>query len=686
MTSDAVSTDSAGTGHELSHADGAEPARPQRRAAPPDAVAERSRALSEWLCARATADRAWSTTLRGLATDQQASWRRWHRMWRHLWEPNASGEGASVVNPPHPLLRVCMYCWCVHEAVPAGSDEHERPHVDGAGAAWCVVPWWVRDQLREGGSGLRVSHGVCPDCARAHGLVSDEDHTADAPRPVVPADPARPPASAGPSAAARPFLPPPPQMAADALPPDPTGAPAMSPTPPERRQVLEASAVAIERAHAVGGTLRRVADGLVTPEELAVQIVDAALEEFGAEVAVAARLVDDGATLEVIGATHPGLETLAGGPRLAIGDRWPMSDAVRENRVVDGATRAAVAAAYPALAAVLAQCGLAGIVAVPAQHLGRVHGALLLAWRQPREFPPAERGPLRATAGRLARALVHARLYYAERAAHAAAEAARAAEALARREAELARADADRERATAVRANQAKDEFLAVVSHELRTPLQAVLGFSELMIAGLAGPLTAKQRDYVGRVQAAGGQLLDTIENLLGFARAQAGKETADAAPFDAAAVVAHVLAMAAPLAERKSLAIRHVGDCGPVPVVSDERKFRQIVTNLVANAVKFTPAGAVEAGVTLDGNVLRLSVRDTGVGIPAGQLERVFEPFTQADHAAGPTTRPVGGTGLGLSIVRSLAQLLGGDVRVESAVGRGSTFTVDLPRVLAAC
>ncbi|HEY0780379.1 MAG TPA: HAMP domain-containing sensor histidine kinase, partial [Gemmatirosa sp.] len=266
---------------------------------------------------------------------------------------------------------------------------------------------------------------------------------------------------------------------------------------------------------------------------------------------------------------------------------------------------------------------------------------------------------------------------------------ARRAEADARHEAERARADAEEARRIAEDANRAKDDFLAVVSHELRTPLQAILGFSDLLGAEIAGPLAPRQHEYVRRVQTAGGHLLDTIENLLGFARAQSGKEVVVATPFDAAATVAQVLDIAAPLAARRQIEIAQEGATAGIDVISDERKVRQIVTNLVGNAVKFTERGrvAVDACVvdTADaGQRLRITVRDTGIGIPPEQLARVFDPFVQVSGGANPqtTTRPAAGTGLGLSIVRQLTRLLGGEVSVTSAVGEGSEFVVDLPRV----
>ena len=491
-------------------------------------------------------------------------------------------------------------------------------------------------------------------------------------------------------------------------------APAAGPgAPGGAAQVLRASAQAVAHARGLEQRLRQMADTFPTPEERAVEIVDTVLRHFGAAAALSARLTADGATLEVVGATGQADDwgdLLADrcadrAPRVPIDGDGPLPEAVRTGVPVFCTSREALVARYPGLADPLARHGVEAIAALPARHMGRVHGGLVLVFHTPQRFTAADRALLRALAGRYARAVVHARLYYGEHAARADAEAARAAEADARREAERAREEAET-------ANRAKDDFLAVVSHELRTPLQAVLGFSELLDAGLAGPLTARQHEFVQRIQGAGSHLLRVIEDLLGFSRAQAGKEVVHVEVFDVAATVAQVVAMAAPLADRKHVALRLEGPAEGVRFASDPFKVRQIATNLVGNAVKFTgwgevvarveawdragrPAGAGAPNGTPLGDGpgdgpsdaeaarVRLTVRDTGVGIPEAKRAAVFEPFVQATE---PTTRAVGGTGLGLSIVRQLAGLLGGEVRLaESEVGRGSTFVVELPCVPAA-
>src|SRR5688572_19803801 len=225
-------------------------------------------------------------------------------------------------------------------------------------------------------------------------------------------------------------------------------------------------------------------------------------------------------------------------------------------------------------------------------------------------------------------------------------------------------------------ANQAKSDFLAVVSHELRTPLNAILGYTDLLDAGIPDPLTHGQQKQIHRIDASARHLLELVTEILTFARLEAGKEEATIEEVDVADVVAEVAAMIAPLAHEKGLGFLVVGP-DRLPLHTDAGMMRQMLLNLLANAVKFTERGGIELRATLDDDDVLLQVRDTGIGVRPEHRERIFTAFWQVEQG---TTRQRGGTGLGLTVTRRLAQLLGGDVTLESEPGAGSVFTIRLP------
>jgi PAS domain S-box-containing protein len=227
-------------------------------------------------------------------------------------------------------------------------------------------------------------------------------------------------------------------------------------------------------------------------------------------------------------------------------------------------------------------------------------------------------------------------------------------------------------------ANRAKGDFLAVMSHELRTPLNAILGYTDLFLAGIPEPLPAPMVPQVERVQGAGRHLRDLIEEILSFARLEGGREEVVMEPVDLAGLARETAAISEPLALERGLAFRLELPGGPVPARTDARKVRQVLLNLLGNAAKFTDRGEVVLSVEDAGADAVLRVRDTGMGIGPADLERVFEPFWQADQRLA---REHGGSGLGLAVARQLARLLGGDVTAQSAPGAGSTFTLRLPK-----
>ncbi|HEX2719170.1 MAG TPA: ATP-binding protein, partial [Gemmatimonadaceae bacterium] len=245
---------------------------------------------------------------------------------------------------------------------------------------------------------------------------------------------------------------------------------------------------------------------------------------------------------------------------------------------------------------------------------------------------------------------------------------------------ERKRAEGERERLleAAEAANRAKDEFLATMSHELRTPLTAVLGYAEILADGMVGPVTPEQEDQLRRLHESGEQLLALIDGLLGFVRLQTEREIVLLERFFVDRAARQVCVVASPLADRKGLSFRCEVPDAPLEIESDPQKVRQILINLVGNAIKFTDSGEVALRMQDDGDAVLLTVSDTGVGMTPEELGKAFERFWQAER--GPTRR-VGGTGLGLTIAHSLATLLGASLTARSEKGQGSVFTLRLPK-----
>lgn len=229
--------------------------------------------------------------------------------------------------------------------------------------------------------------------------------------------------------------------------------------------------------------------------------------------------------------------------------------------------------------------------------------------------------------------------------------------------------------------NKLKSDFLTTMSHELRTPLNSVLGFSDLLMNNIA--LDEKQRRWIENIQSSGQHLLGLINDVLDLAKMEAGKMQVRAETFALEELAAAVIASLRPLAEKKNIDLRQQLDPGLPNIFQDPGKIRQILSNLVSNALKFTPEGGrvVVKGHANEDSIF-IEVIDNGVGIAPEEQELVFEKFRQA---ANPLTREHEGSGLGLSIVRELSKLLGGDVRLQSDLGRGSAFTVQLPLRLPA-
>lgn len=230
------------------------------------------------------------------------------------------------------------------------------------------------------------------------------------------------------------------------------------------------------------------------------------------------------------------------------------------------------------------------------------------------------------------------------------------------------------------RANKAKDDFLATMSHELRTPLTAVLGFTEALQLGVYGPCTERQAKPLALIESSGQHLLQLISDVLELSKLQAGRTVLELGDFEVGGLIEEAMTMVRSAAESKKMRLQSSVEPAGLHMRADRRRIKQVMVNLLANAVKFTPEGGeVRVDVSADPAIscIRFAVSDTGIGIPLQEQSRLFQPFSQLDSGLD---RAHEGTGLGLLLVRRFAELHHGRVEVESAPGTGSRFTVTLP------
>ena len=245
-----------------------------------------------------------------------------------------------------------------------------------------------------------------------------------------------------------------------------------------------------------------------------------------------------------------------------------------------------------------------------------------------------------------------------------------------------ARMAAENAQKEALAASRAKSDFVARMSHELRTPLAAIIGYGELLADGITGPVNDEQKRQLQRIRWSANHLLSIIDEILTLARMEAGKETVDIREVDVRELLDSVASMAAPLASAKGLEFEMHDADHEIAVKTDAVKLRQVLLNLISNAVKYTDTGHVSVATQARDGVVEFLVSDTGVGVSDEHIEKIFEPFWQVEQT---TTRRAGGTGLGLAVTRQFVEMLGGKIEVDSTLGEGSTFKVSIPRSLPA-
>jgi signal transduction histidine kinase len=313
-----------------------------------------------------------------------------------------------------------------------------------------------------------------------------------------------------------------------------------------------------------------------------------------------------------------------------------------------------VAAMYPHLAELMRASSREALAVVPLMSGDTPLGVVSLGYRQPRAFDATIREYLLALGNRCAQAMERAQFYESEREA--------------RREAEAA--------------NRAKGEFLAMMSHELRTPLNAIDGYAELLEMEIRGPLNESQRNDIGRIRKSQRVLLGLITDILNYVRIEAGQVRYMLEAVRIADLADSVIPLVAPQADLKRLKLSICPSPEAAVAMADSDKLQQVLLNLLSNAVKFThEGGAVSLEWSVRDSRVEIRVADSGIGVPDERLESIFEPFVQVDTSL---TRVHHGTGLGLAISRELVRGMGGDLRVESTVDVGSTFTVMLPAKVA--
>jgi PAS domain S-box-containing protein len=399
-----------------------------------------------------------------------------------------------------------------------------------------------------------------------------------------------------------------------------------------RTETLQKLTAALSAAH----TIPEITDVVFTQ----------GLREVGADAAALGVVDQSGEKIRVL-ADHGFGKMPAWARIISMADDLPMTRVIRTGRPVVLRSKAERDRLFPKLRDLLDPFSASAVW--PLMGRGRSVGALSIHTN--RELDQSSLEFMQAFAQQVAQALERATLYQAEQDA----------------------------RTRADEANQAKSAFLAAMSHELRTPLNAIGGYADLVAMGVRGPVTEEQREDLERIKRSQKHLLGIINDILNFSRVEAGQATYQCSPVPLHEVITGVGHMVEPQAKAKGLTLEAL-DCPPDVIAwADKSKVEQILLNLLSNAVKFTNEGKITVECTFDSNEhVDITVVDSGVGIEQDQLEQIFEPFVQVGRSL---TQAHEGTGLGLAISRDLARAMNGDVTVTSEVGKGSRFTLELPR-----
>lgn len=417
------------------------------------------------------------------------------------------------------------------------------------------------------------------------------------------------------------------------------------------RADAEAARAAAERAVSRAERLQAVTaalSGALTPRDVVVAVVREGLMAAGARAGAVLELAEGGAVWRPVHAVGFPAHTAQAHADFAVDAPVPARDVARTGAAVFLGTRDAWSARGYDARVILPDSG--AWAALPLHRDGAVAGVLTASFAEPHAFDAEERAFLLALAHLCGQALERAHLYDAERMARAQAE------------------DASR----------AKSDFLNVLSHELRSPANAIIGHAQLLELGIHGPVSDAQHEALGRITRSAHLMGALVNDLLNLARIEQGRLTYDVHEVAVAEALDTVAGVMRPQVEAKTLSL--VVRAGPpgLTVRADPERLQQILINLLTNAIKFTERGTLSLAAAPDAATVRLTVRDTGIGIPTEKLPAVFDRFVQVDPSL---TRRAGGMGLGLAIARDLARAMDGDLTASSAVGEGSVFTLVLPR-----